>query len=186
MRARRRALAPEARERAGREVARRLRACPEWQAARRVALYVALPDELPTAALLRAVLDESRPLLLPRIAAGCLEFARVTTPATLRPGAFGIAEPDPEVTATALRSGDLVLVPGMAFDRRGGRLGRGGGWYDRALSSAVAGLQVFGLGFAFQLVDRVPLEPHDRAVDAVVTDAELWRPPPRELPADPG
>lgn len=147
---------------------------------------MALPDELPTAALLRTVLDEGRPLLLPRTTSGRLEFAPVAALSALRSGAFGISEPGPEAAATALCPGDLVLIPGVAFDRRGGRLGRGAGWYDRSLPPRLAGLRVFGLGFAFQLVDRLPVEPHDRSVDAVVTDAELWRPPPRDLPADPG
>jgi 5-formyltetrahydrofolate cyclo-ligase len=75
--------------------------------------------------------------------------------------------------AEILRRGDLVIVPGLAFTRAGARLGRGGGHYDRLLD----GVEATSLGVAFdiQLVDDLPLEPHDRGVDLVVTPSGLWR-----------
>lgn len=65
----------------------------------------------------------------------------------------------------------LVLVPGVAFDRAGGRLGRGGGFYDRYLAGVARGLRRVGVCFDAQLVDRVPREEHDALVDAIVTES---------------
>jgi 5-formyltetrahydrofolate cyclo-ligase len=146
----------------------------EWSRALRVALYVALPDELPTDALLRAVLGSRRTLLLPRSSPSGIEFAAERDLARLRPGRSGAEEPGPEAPAERLRPEDLVLAPGVAFDRRGGRLGRGIGAYDRVLAERPRPI-CFGLAFAFQLVEAVPLAPHDQRVDAVVTELELVR-----------
>jgi 5-formyltetrahydrofolate cyclo-ligase len=71
----------------------------------------------------------------------------------------------------ALEDLDLVLVPGLAFDEKGARLGRGGGFYDRLLASKSATTLAMGVAFAFQLESKLPLEPHDVAMDAVLTDA---------------
>jgi len=188
MQARRRAIGAAARAAAGDAVAERVLGSLEFGAARRVALYVALLDELPTDRLLRAVLDSGRALLLPRAAGdGRIEFAAVTELTGLARGRFGALEPSAAAPAAALAPNDLVLAPCVAFDRRGGRLGRGLGAYDRALPGAPAAPVCFGLGFAFQLVDAVPEAPHDRRVDAVVTETELVRTrAPRDLARDPG
>ena len=71
----------------------------------------------------------------------------------------------------------LVLVPGLAFDAHGGRLGRGAGYYDRALSGSAGVRPVcFGFGFAFQVVAEVPMESRDRFMDAILTEQGLLRP----------
>lgn len=137
-------------------------------------LYAALPDEVPTADLLHVVLDTGRILLLPRAASeGRLEFAPVREPDALREGSFGTLEPMPAFPSAVLSPDDLVLIPGVAFDRAGRRLGRGGGWYDRSLPADLE--NVFGVGFAFQLVDAVPANARDRRVAGIFTEAGLWR-----------
>jgi 5-formyltetrahydrofolate cyclo-ligase len=172
MAGRRKSLSPEARADAGRAVARFVRALPEYARAARIAAYAAIPDELPLDELLGHVIAAGRTLLLPRIEDGALVFAAARLD-DLRTGAFGIAEPmGPSI---ALTPDDLVLVPGVAFDASGGRLGRGAGFYDRALSAYPAAPACFGVGFAFQLVARVPTEPHDRRVDGVVTELGVVR-----------
>ena len=174
MRVRRRSLDPEKRRAAGAAVQRLVTASPEFQQAGRVALYAALADEVPTEGLLRAVLETGRVLLLPRAAsAGRLEFASVREPEALVAGSFGTLEPMPSCAAARLRPDDLVLIPGVAFDRAGRRLGRGGGWYDRSLSADLP--SVFGVGFAFQLVEAVPATARDRRVAGIYTEAGLWR-----------
>jgi 5-formyltetrahydrofolate cyclo-ligase len=80
-------------------------------------------------------------------------------------------EPPGEASAALLSSCDLAFLPGVAFDRWGGRLGRGAGYYDRALSKPRAELPFLcGLSYAFQVVDRVPMGPHDIRVDAVASE----------------
>ena len=79
--------------------------------------------------------------------------------------------------ADVLTPSDVVLLPGLAFDRRGGRLGRGGGHYDRAFASRGPGPWLVGLGYSFQWVDEVPCDDsRDRRVDAIVTEnGWVWR-----------
>ncbi len=98
-------------------------------------------------------------------------------PEDLVPGAFGVSEPPRPLRATELAAGEPLLVPGLGFDRCGQRLGRGGGYYDRLLAAHPT---CFALGVAFgcQLVDRLPVDPWDRPVTAVLTDRELLRPHP--------
>jgi 5-formyltetrahydrofolate cyclo-ligase len=175
--ARRRALSRERAEAAGRSAAERLVALEEFQRARAVALYAALPDELPTRLLFDACGQTDATRLLPRCTAGGnLEFAPVECWEDLCPGRYGVLEPPVERAAVSLDSVDLVVIPGLAFDGAGRRLGRGHGYYDRVLASEAAKrLFRVGFAFAFQLVGRVPTGPLDRDMDAVVTDEETLR-----------
>ena len=166
---RRRRVDPAFRAEVGAALARHVLAWAGLRPGRRVGLYAALPDEAPTEELMQALLRRGHPLLLPRSCGGeRLEFAPVSDPARLVRGAFGALEPPPEEPAAALHPDDLVLVPGVAFDRFGARLGRGGGWYDRSLPAEVRDL--YGLAFAFQVVDRVPEAPWDRRVRGIFTE----------------
>jgi 5-formyltetrahydrofolate cyclo-ligase len=174
------------RERAAHEVVRQVLAMPEYVSAGRVALYAALPDEIPTGPLLEAVRASGREILLPRSAPAGPAFASVDSLDTLRPGPLGVLEPPSQAAVASLDSRDLVFVPGIAFDAAGGRLGRGLGWYDRALSRIRPSLRVFGVGFAFQLVDVVPTAPHDRAVEGFVSEQGVVRARPRDRAPDPG
>lgn len=88
----------------------------------------------------------------------------------LAPGAFGVPEPVPSARRPVpVRELDLVLVPGLAFDRRGHRLGHGHGYFDRFLARLPKTTPVIGLAFKFQLLERLPSDPHDRAVHTVLT-----------------
>lgn len=177
MMARRRGVSRGSAEVAGRSAAEHLTALEEFRGARVVALYAALPDELPTQFAFEACTRMRAAALLPRCVAGCdLEFAPVTRWEELRPGRYGVLEPPAERAAVALDAVDLIVVPGVAFDRAGRRLGRGRGHYDRVLRSEAAGAPFrVGLAFAFQLVGRVPTGPLDRDVEIVVTDQGALR-----------
>ena len=142
---------------------------PEFQSAERVGLYASLPDEFPTDELIEAVLRAGKILLLPRCVGDDLEFARVEGLDSLRRGGFGTLEPSLGIPSVRLGPGDLVLLPGLAFDRRGGRLGRGRGFYDRAFARADVPF-LCGLAYAAQLVARVPLSELDVQMNAVATE----------------
>jgi 5-formyltetrahydrofolate cyclo-ligase len=172
LRERLRAIAPDRAAEAARRVAAHLAAGPELAGARRVILYAALPDELPSRPLFDAVVATRGPVFLPRPGPhATLEVAPVGRWEELRPGRYGVLEPPAAHPGSALAAGDLVLVPGLAFDRAGHRLGRGGGWWDRTLG-AVRGVELtaVGVGFAFQLLEAVPHGPGDEALDAVLTE----------------
>ncbi|CAK8721451.1 5-formyltetrahydrofolate cyclo-ligase [Candidatus Electronema halotolerans] len=154
--------------------------CPAAAAAEHFFLYVHFRSEVETLSLLTKLLAAGRtvsvPLTLRR--EGRLLAVRITDPASqLRPGCFGILEPSQQQTAQAMINPgeiDIALVPGSVFDRRGGRLGYGGGFYDRFLSQDAPQALRVGLAFAMQLTDRVPLKPHDQLMDMLVTEEQLY------------
>lgn len=170
----RRLVDPECRRIAGEAVTGHVIASGKLPPGRRVAMYAALPDELPTSALLAELLRRGHTVLLPRARGDRrLEFASVEDPSLLVVGAFGALEPPVERPGVALLDDDLVLLPGVAFDRSGRRLGRGGGWYDRSLPPRMHGL--FGLAYRFQIVEEVPVTPLDRCVAGVFTEVGFHR-----------
>jgi 5-formyltetrahydrofolate cyclo-ligase len=172
LRQRLREVAPGQAAEASRRAAAHLAESLELAGARRVILYAALPDELPSRLLFDVVLDAGRPALLPRPGPGAtLEVAPVARWEDLRPGRYGVLEPPAAGPGSALAPGDLILVPGLAFDREGHRLGRGRGWWDRTLAaSRDVELTAVGVGFALQVVEAVPHGPGDQAVGAILTE----------------
>jgi 5-formyltetrahydrofolate cyclo-ligase len=108
---------------------------------------------------------------LPRVEGDKLIFHRVESFAELAPGAHGAREPAADgATRVSPADATAVLVPGVAFDRAGGRLGRGGGFYDRLLGHPHFAARRIAVCFACQIVARVPVEPHDIEVDEIVTE----------------
>lgn len=140
-----------------------------------VCAYVPDDDEAGGSGLLETLSRSGARVLLPvSPAVGPLGWAPYTGPADLVRGRFGIPVPSaapggPELIADA----DLVLVPAVAVDRLGNRLGRGGGYYDRSLGFAGPRTRLLALLDTENVVDAVPVEPHDRAVDGVVTEDGL-------------
>ena len=133
--------------------------------AQTILLYHALPDEVSTLSLLNTWQDKT--LLLPRVIDNeQMEVRRYTRPEDLQQGAFGIMEPCGELF-TDYVSIDVAIIPGMAFDAKGHRLGRGKGYYDRFLSLAPA-IYKIGICFPFQLVDNVPVNENDVWMDEVI------------------
>jgi 5-formyltetrahydrofolate cyclo-ligase len=140
-----------------------------------VALYAALGDEVATAPLFELCCAHGKGILMPRVAEPRLEFAPVASLGELRPGRYGVEEPPMERPAEPVAAEDLVLVPGVAFDRDGNRLGRGGGHYDRTFPPGQPSPQLFGVAYAFQVVAAVPHGPGDRRVDGIVTENGIHR-----------
>ena len=143
--------------------------------AERIALYAALPYEIPTRPLFDAVVEKTGAAFLPRTADPLgLEFFAVECWEDLRPGAFGVLEPGNDGAAVRLMPGDLVVVPGVAFDDDGYRLGHGKGYYDRAFAAELGDAPTLvGFGYEFQIVDAVPHDHRDRQMDAIVTNRKV-------------
>lgn len=152
----------------------RLEAHPVYSNARGIAGYAAIRGELDPSRLLTDALDEGRSVYLPRVIdAHHLEFARFRGFDALEEGPFGVMEP--QGPAEPLRDIDLFFVPGVGFDRDGGRIGFGRGYYDRVLGRrlALAGDDPTFVGccYEWQLVDDIiPVESHDVAMHYVATD----------------
>ena len=151
-----------------------LAANARFACARTILLYYALPDEVQTQPLLDQLAGAGRTVLLPRVVSDtAMTLHRYTGTADLAPGAFGIMEPQGE-PFTDLAAIDVVVVPGMAFDRHGHRLGRGRGYYDRLLPLLPNAYRI-GVCFASRLVDEVPTEACDALMDCVVTTQSVCR-----------
>jgi 5-formyltetrahydrofolate cyclo-ligase len=172
------ALPPGTRARLSAAILARVTALEAFRAAPVVLGYASIGSEPATGAFLDAVLAGGRELVLPRVdrARRRLELHRVADlAADLRPGVWGIAEPDPaRCPPAALDAIAFALVPGVAFDPRGGRLGYGAGYYDRLLAAWPAPPPLVAAAFTVQVVDEVPVGPGDRPVDRVVTECETY------------
>ncbi len=177
MLAARAALPSATREAASCAIAARVAALPAWREARTVALHAALGSEVATAELARLALAEGKRVAWPRIAGAerALEFAVCELDA-LVPGPARALEPPASAPALPRDVIDLAVVPGVAFDDGCARLGRGRGHYDATLALLPRGTFRLGLAFAAQIVPRVPVEPHDIPLDAVVTEERVLLP----------
>jgi 5-formyltetrahydrofolate cyclo-ligase len=173
MAARRSAVPAELAARTGRAIAALLAGAAELARCRRLALYAAAHGEPALGAL--AAWAEARGIetLWPRIAGAGLEFAPCAAGELVR-GRYGILAPPDARPAVPVATGDVIVVPALALDAAGRRLGRGGGHYDRALA-AVSGPLLVGVGYDWQLVGEVPAGPEDRRVDMVATETHLLR-----------
>ena len=154
-----------------------------WEPVRRaatVAAYVSVGTEPGTGVLLDALHDRGQRVLLPVLLPdGDLDWA-AWAGTELLPAARGLLEPvGPRLGREAVATADVVVVPGLAADRSGMRMGRGGGSYDRALGRVPIGTFTCILLHDGEIVERVPADVHDRAVTAAVTSSGITRFPVR-------
>jgi 5-formyltetrahydrofolate cyclo-ligase len=177
MRARRAAVPRDQARRAGVDLARRLAAMAPLATARTVLATLPAGSEIDTRPFCQAWLERGGRLALPRVEADGTTLSAWLVPGleAVAPGYRGCSEPE-AAKCESLSVGDLdaVVVPGLAFDRQGNRLGQGGGHFDRFLSGLPADRPVIGVAFDFQVVERVPAKPpQDCRVQWVVTPAEV-------------
>lgn len=148
---------------------------PHWADARRIALYLASDGEIGTSVLADIARSQGKQLLLPVLSsATCLAFARWETDMTLSANRYNIPEPPLGAEHRPAAELDMIFLPVVGWDQQGGRLGMGGGYYDRALAG-VRGPLLVGLAHACQEVGHVPRESWDIVLDFVATDAGLIR-----------
>ncbi len=166
-----RAAIPRAeRDRISREVVKKFLATEIFRTSEIIMAYVSAPDELQLTELLAECLAAGKILAVPFIAGkGIMRAVQVPTLDALEPDAFNIptVKRQPQIFIEPAHI-DCVIVPGAAFDIHGGRLGLGGGYYDRFLPQAVNAVKV-AFAYDFQLVDSLPTEAHDAFVDIILT-----------------
>ena len=165
-------LSPAERKRSDAMLFERFLQLPQVQDSRRLLLFLGVPGREPdTARLLPRLLASGYQLALPRmLPEHGMEFRRYDPDRPLVQARFGIREPGEDCPLVPKDWGEVILVPGAAFDREGCRLGFGGGYYDRWLPG-FPGFRV-GLCREAALQDRLPREPHDCRVDRVLTEKE--------------
>ena len=142
------------------------------QKADTILMYHSLPDEVDTHSALGQLLAMGKKVLLPKVVSETeMTIHEYTGRDSLQPSEpYGILEPTtPELSIVNCQLSIVIVVPGMAFDRQGHRLGRGKGYYDRFLSR-IPNIYKIGVCFPFQLIDNVPSEPTDILVDEVLSD----------------
>ena len=161
------------RARASHEICRRIRESEAWGAAGVILFYAALPSEPDLTPLFLLALQQGKKCVFPKVAGEMLELYNVSAAGDLQKGAYGILEPRGSVRVPADSIG-LALVPGLAFDRAGFRLGRGKGFYDRLLPDIKG--RFAGCCFACQLQEALPVLEHDVRLDFVVTESGVMAP----------
>lgn len=170
------ALAPAVRARASRAIAERICALDSWARARAVLLTLPFRSEWDASIVAARALAAGKLTALPRVdpRARMLRLHRIVDLGRdVGPGHLGIPEPHADRPEVGLVAIDWVLVPGVAFDAAGQRLGYGGGFYDRLLPGLRSAIPRVAGAFEMQLVPAIPLAPHDCAVDAIVTETRV-------------
>jgi 5-formyltetrahydrofolate cyclo-ligase len=167
-------MGPEHRGRATRALRDILLELPELAMAGTVAAYVSFGGEPGTGGLLYALWKRGTYVLLPLLQPdGDLDWATYEGPESLAPGPRGILQPLAEPRGvSAIAAADVVVVPAVAVDRRGVRLGRGGGSYDRALARVGPAIMTVAPLYDGELLDELPAQPHDRRVRAAATPSD--------------
>ena len=168
----------DVRQRKSEAIQRKVFRLAAFRRAQTVCCYVSLPYEVQTWRMIEAMIKRGKRVVVPMTPSpakpggrGMLRLSEVRDPRTeLAPRAFGVWEPVPEaVRWVPPKAVDLVLVPALAFDGRGHRLGHGHGYYDRFLARLPKTTPKIGLAYRCQLFDRLPIAAHDQLVDAVLS-----------------
>lgn len=155
------------------EVFATLEALDIFQKAKNIFIYNSLKDEVQTMSFINRWINQKNFYLPVTTAQGEIFFRKYTDQSNLQSGSLGISEPEGE-NYTDYRKVDMVIVPGIAFDRKMNRLGRGKGYYDRFLSQT--SIPKVGVCFDMQLKDQIPVETHDVKMDYIVSENEiLWQ-----------
>ena len=169
------------REPKGRLIQEQLLDHRDFQYARTLLTYIGVKSEVGTGLILQDALEEEKQLAVPYVEGNVLRAAFIQSPVELEPSRFGLLDPVPLVKNDPARvcrieAVELFVVPGVAFDRKGGRLGHGKAYYDRMLARAGVGARFIALAFECQLVAQVPMTATDVFMHAVITEKQVYTP----------
>jgi 5-formyltetrahydrofolate cyclo-ligase len=152
------------------KIAQRIRESQIYKEEQLIYCYSAFRSEVETAAFLNQALTDDKTVALPKVEGDAMVFYAITDKSQLKSGAFGILEPD---GGAVIEEPGLMLLPGLAFDKAGHRMGYGGGFYDRYLADHAMNCKL-ALAFEGQIVPTVATQPHDQRVDGIVTEKRLY------------
>lgn len=173
MRSKLRVQSPEERKRKSRLIQERLFRLDAFRNARTVCFFVGLDEEVDTVPMIEKTLEMGKRVLVPRVHLEKKElkfFELRDLHSELSLGTLGILEPNAWAKAADPADAECVIVPGLAFDEKHRRLGRGAGFYDRFLARLGTKAAKIGLAFSFQVLPEIPLEDHDHPLDEVLTE----------------
>lgn len=171
--------AQENKDELSRQICSSFAVLPEYAAARTVLVYIDVRTEVRTREFLPLALDHGKRIVVPYCVEGALELFHLQNMDELAVGMYKILEPKPEFRSLAAKKVapgeiDLVMVPGVAFDRRGARMGHGFGYYDKLLEHVRADAPLVALAFECQLFDEIPTAPHDVFMDKIITQQAIY------------
>jgi 5-formyltetrahydrofolate cyclo-ligase len=171
--------AQENKEDLSRQICATFMALPEYTAAQTVMFYVDVRSEARTRHSLPEALGHGKRIIVPWCRDGELELFHLENMDELALGMYRILEPKVELRQVAakrvrLEDLDLVMVPGVAFDRTGARMGHGFGYYDKLLQHARPDAPLIALAFECQLFDHIPTQPHDIFMDRIITEKTVY------------
>ncbi|MGQ9629826.1 MAG: 5-formyltetrahydrofolate cyclo-ligase [bacterium] len=157
------------------EIARKLISSPEFESAGVVMVFVSFGSEVRTQRILNAALSSGKRVAVPLVQDKKIIASELLDPENdLAPGTYGILEPKPEcVRPVPAEEIDLIVTPGLAFDRRGYRIGYGAGYYDRFFKTTRPDAPKIAVAFDFQVLDEVPTTERDLPVDAIITERRI-------------
>jgi len=158
------------------EITAKLVELPTVREARTISTYLDVGSEVRTRGVVEWALRNGKRIIVPVVerASKRLIFSEFKAPEELEKGAHGIPEPKREFRRpVALEQADVILVPGVAWDRRGFRIGYGAGYYDRSINALRTHVATVGLAYEFQFVSNVPRSRYDRRVDRIVTESKI-------------
>jgi 5-formyltetrahydrofolate cyclo-ligase len=166
-------------DRLSQAICQRFASLPEYAAARTVMFYVDVRSEVRTRQFLPTALAQGKRAVVPYCVAGELELFRLASLDELAVATFGILEPKPDLRTLPEKRVepqelDLVMVPGVAFDRQGGRIGHGKGYFDRLLRRVRPDVPLIGIAFECQIFAEIPMLSHDIRMDKVVTERAIY------------
>lgn len=163
-------MPPEQKSACSRQITEQVMAHPFFQNAEEIYCYISLYEEVSTFELINSTLKMGKKVAVPKVIVdNFMKFYYIDSLTELKTGYFGILEPEADTAREAEGKQGLVLLPGTAFDRSGNRIGYGKGFYDTYLY-AHPELHRIALAFSLQCVERIPADPHDIRVEAVITE----------------
>jgi len=169
-------IPPEVRAIKDREIMERLITYKPFVDAEAVMLFASFRTEVDTFPIIEKALQEGKKVALPRVnkSEGMLELYYIESIEQLEPGYMKIKEPVPAPERIALAEDmEIIVLPGVAFDEKGGRIGYGGGYYDRLLDSLKKVPLLIAVAYEEQIVDEIPVEQHDKRVQIIITEKRI-------------
>jgi len=158
------------------KIQERLFRLPEFVRAKTILFYVATRDEVKTESMIKKALEYGKRVVVPisNVKERTLNLSEIKDFDELEPGAFNIPEPKKQfLRPVSSEEIDLVIVPGVAFDEKGNRIGYGMGFYDRFLRNVKKHILVIGLAYEFQIIKKIPVDDKDVTVHKVVSEKEI-------------
>lgn len=152
------------------QICKRIEELPLYKKAKNIAFYFAKNKEVSLEYLIGKAFLEGKKVFLPKtwLRDKTLSFHQIFSFSDLKPGPFGLLEPSSENPKLEPKDFEIIFVPGIAFDLKKGRIGYGGGFYDKILKNIPA--FKIGVAFSFQIFEELPLEKHDQRVDLIITE----------------